>query len=308
LALLDAARGIAVLAMVAYHFSWDLRYFGYITGDVESDLGWVLFARSIAGSFLFIVGVSLVLAERGGFDLRRYLRRLGIVAAGALAVTVATYVMFSDSFVFFGILHHIAVASVLGLPFVRAPAPITIAAAILCFLLPAVLTGPFFDHPWLIWLGFSTVLPRTNDFVPLFPWFGVVLAGIAAARLWLVYGPDDLRLFHVRVPWPVLWAGRQSLLIYLLHQPILFGVVYLITLVAPPAPLEFEPWFAGACNSQCVESEVDPDVCQRICDCLGPRTEAEGLSGPLVLGHMSDAQNQRYSELINQCEAAAGSE
>src|SRR5687768_1672935 len=80
LPLIDAARGAAILAMVVYHFSWDLRFFGFIAADVAGGLGWRVFARLIAGAFLFLVGVSLVLATQGGFDRARYLRRLGIIA------------------------------------------------------------------------------------------------------------------------------------------------------------------------------------------------------------------------------------
>src|SRR3954454_3249220 len=71
---IDAARGIAIAAMVVYHFSWDLRHFGFIAVDVTEQPGWRLFARVIAGSFLALVGVGLVLATRRGFNWSRLLR------------------------------------------------------------------------------------------------------------------------------------------------------------------------------------------------------------------------------------------
>ncbi len=304
LPLIDAARGITVAAMVIYHFCWDLRYFGYIASDVEGALPWRIFAHATAGAFLFIVGIGLVLSTRNGFDRRRFLRRLGVLVAASAAITIATYFIFPDSYIFFGVLHHIAVASVLGLAFLRTPILIVIGAAIACFFAP-LLASPAFDTPALLWLGLAPVFPRTNDFVPLFPWFGVVLAGIAATRLWLLYGPRDLPILHASVPRPILWTGRQSLLIYLLHQPILFGAVYLATLVAPPPPIEFAPWFSNMCGAQCAESELDSDECQQICDCVGPKAEAAGLSAPLFLGQLTDDQNQEYSALIGQCEAAS---
>src|SRR5687767_1474691 len=96
LAWIDAARGIAIVAMAVYHFSWDLRFFGFIAADVAADPGWRAFARLIAGTFLALVGVSLVLSTRHGFDPRRFLRRLGIIAAAAMAITVVTRFVFPE--------------------------------------------------------------------------------------------------------------------------------------------------------------------------------------------------------------------
>ncbi len=305
LPLIDAARGIAVIAMAVYHFSWDLRYAGFMAADVESGL-WQLFARSIAGTFLFIVGVSLVLAERNGFKPKRFLRRLGVLAASAAAITVATWFTFRDTFIFFGILHNIAVTSVLGLVFVRAPVAVTIVAAIFAFAAPSFLSAPLFNHPALIWIGFSTVLPRTNDFVPVFPWFGAVLSGVAAARLWPRLGLDRAAVWqHVRVPSALLFVGRHSLIIYLLHQPVLFGLVDLAAWLHPPDLLSFEPVYLENCAASCAESEVDADICQKTCSCIAKRAQGEGLWGDLMRQSMSVEQEMRYFTLVDECRAAA---
>jgi uncharacterized membrane protein len=303
---IDALRGVAIAAMVVYHFSWDLRFFGYISADVAGDLGWRLFARAIAGTFLALVGVSLVLSTRGGFDRRRFLRRLGVIAAGAVAITAVTLAVMPDVYVFFGILHSIAVASVLGLPFVRAPALLTIVAAIFCFAAPALFAGPAFDSPALLWLGLFTRVPQSNDFVPVFPWFGVVLAGIAAARL-APLAPASIRARFAafRAPRPLLLAGRYSLAIYLLHQPILFGLVYAAASIVPPSPVGFEDWHFEVCTRQCVEAETEPSLCRRICSCLGERASAEGLAEGLSRNSLSEEQISRYFALNDQCRAEA---
>jgi uncharacterized membrane protein len=301
-ALVDAARGVAIAAMVVYHFSWDLGYFGYITANVTDDLGWRIFARAIAASFLLIVGVSLVLASRRGFDRKRFLRRLLVIAGSAAGITAVTYVLFPDGFIFFGILHHIAVASVLGLAFVNAPIFVVVAAAIGCFLAPIYISAPVFDSPALIWLGLGTYFPRTNDFVPIFPWFGVVLAGIATERL---AAARSLRLPDMRVPWPVLWAGRHSLGIYLAHQPILFGLVFLVATLAPPDLLSFEPAYLRSCTSACIESDVEADICSRTCDCLAKRSQAEGLWEGLMRQSLDADQADLYFALSDQCRAEA---
>jgi uncharacterized membrane protein len=121
IAALDVIRGVAILAMIVYHAAFDLRAAQLIGVDVVNDLGWKIFARLIAGTFLVMVGVNLVLATRRGFRLQPYLRRLALVAGGAVAVTLATWWSQPQTFVFFGILHQIALASVLALPFLRLP-------------------------------------------------------------------------------------------------------------------------------------------------------------------------------------------
>ncbi len=306
LPLIDAARGIAVAAMVVYHFCWDLRYFGFITAEVDSALCWRIFAHAIAGAFLVIVGVSLVLATRNGINWRRYFRRLGLVVASAAAITVATWFTFPDAFIFFGILHEIAVASVLGLAFINAPVALTIAAAVFCFAAPHFLSAPLFDDWALLWIGLSTALPRTNDFVPVFPWFGAVLAGIAAAKLWPRLGPERLAPWRMtRVPPTLLFVGRHSLLVYLLHQPILFGLTDLAARIYPPDLLSFEPAYLESCMRSCVESEVDAEVCRQTCGCITEHAQAEGFWDDLVRQNLNIADEMRYFALVDQCRSAA---
>jgi uncharacterized membrane protein len=318
LPLLDAARGLAVVAMVVYHFSWDLRYFGYIASDVEGAFRWRVFAHSTAGAFLLIVGISLVLSTRRGFNAQKFLRRLGVLVAAALAITLVTYLLFPDSYIFFGVLHHIALASALGLLFLRLPIPVVIGALIACFFAPPLLSGPTFDRPWLLWLGLETEFPRTNDFVPLLPWFGVVLAGIAAARVWAILAPHAHKFplpvgkgaqlaLPSRIEWPLVWLGRQSLLIYLLHQPILFGVVYLASRVYPPDFLAFQSTYIETCQSSCIESEVEENICQKTCACAAERAQAEGLWSDLMRQTLTPPREQRYFDIVNACQASAAS-
>jgi len=228
---IDLARSAALLGMAVFHFTWDLELFGFLEPGTTIQGGWAVFARIVAGSFLFLAGLSLVLAHGDGIRWRGFLRRLGMIAAAALAITAATFLAMREAFIFFGILHSIAVASLLGLFFLRAPVWLILAAAAAVWLLPDLARSPAFDPRWLAWTGLAETPPRTFDLVPVAPWFAATLFGIAAGRLGESAGLWD-RL-RTATPGPLLtaatWPGRHSLAVYLLHQPVLIGLLWLWT-------------------------------------------------------------------------------
>ncbi len=119
--LLDAARGVALVAMAIFHAAWDMAFLGLADIDPANDPGWKWFARLIAASFLAIAGASLVLATRQRLDWPVQIRRIAKIAAAAALVTLATWIALPQNYVWFGILHHIAIASLIALPLARAP-------------------------------------------------------------------------------------------------------------------------------------------------------------------------------------------
>ena len=128
------------------------------------------------------MGISLILATANGFNSRRYLRRLAWLSAAAVIVSLSSRILFSDSWIFFGVLHFIFIASILGLAFLRFYW-VNLGLGSLLILLGLTLQYPLFDHPWLQWVGLMTHKPITEDYVPLLPWFGVVLLGLFLGKV-----------------------------------------------------------------------------------------------------------------------------
>jgi uncharacterized membrane protein len=211
--------------MIAYHFAYDLRFFRVIAADFENDLVWLSARAAIVTTFLLLVGVSLALASRADWSWPAFGRRLALIAACALAASAASAVVEPQRFIYFGILHCIAVSSVLALPFRSRPvAALGVGIAVIATGL--LLGHPAFDPRAWSWIGFTTVKPPTQDFVPLFPWFGVVLLGVAIGH-WLIRRAFAPVAPLARTPEFVRTLGRHSLLVYMIHQPIMMGLLWL---------------------------------------------------------------------------------
>lgn len=227
---LDLARSALLVAMAVFHTAKDLEMFGLIPPGTTFSGGWPIFAKTVAAGFLFLVGVGLQLGHGAGIRWTPFWRRLAKIVAGAGLVTLATRIALPQGFVFFGILHSIAVASVLGLAFLRLPALLTLAVAGVVFVAPQVYHSAAFDPVWLQWIGFADRLPRTIDFEPVFPWFAPCLLGIAAAKIARSLTPrrvtaprSEPSALLRRLAWP----GRHALAVYLIHQPVLLAILWL---------------------------------------------------------------------------------
>ena len=275
---IDVARGVAVAAMVAYHFAWDLSELRLIATEVTGEPGWKLFARAIAASFLLLAGVGLALAHADRIRWLASLRRLATVAGAALLITVATVLAFPDSYIFFGILHCIAVSSLLAVPFTQAPAAISALLAVLAWAGPALLAGaPVFEHPWLAFLGLASRPPVTNDWVPLLPWAGFVFAGVAVAKVGRARLADATGSLRSRVARALAWAGRHSLAIYLGHQPVLLGGLTALVQVTGPNLAAVAARVERTCPASYLASGVAEGVARETCACTVAGMKARGL-------------------------------
>lgn len=231
----DALRAVAMLWMTAYHFAFDLDHFRLIDQDFHRDPFWTWQRTAIVSLFLFTAGISQAVARAQGQRWPRFWRRWAQVAGAALLVSAGSALIFPKTFIYFGVLHGIALMMVVA----RLTAgwgawlwPLGGLAIAAKFVAPlAIAAVPALDvlnTPGLNALGFISRLPVTEDYVPLLPWLGVVWWGLAAGKwalrhrsAWL--GAADVSATGWRRGLAVL--GRWSLSYYLLHQPVLLALI-----------------------------------------------------------------------------------
>jgi uncharacterized membrane protein len=231
---IDLLRGIAIVMMIIFHTLFDLAFFRLMPIDV-SDGFWRYFAYATASLFLLVAGISLAISHARASHLhgraltvKFLVRGAGIFSCGLL-VTIATWWYLQEGFVIFGILHLIGVAVMLSPLFFRFRtwnAVIGIVFIALGWIL-ATIPGPvgllvFGIHPLTFW---------SVDYTPIFPWMGLVLIGMAAGEF--AYPGGERRRALPKLPdrtiAPVTFLGRHSLVIYLVHQPLILLVLYLAT-------------------------------------------------------------------------------
>ena len=309
-AVVDVARGVALVAMTIYHLAWDLSFFGHVDPDVLRQPAWIVFARTIASSFLFLVGVGLVLGhgrEFGrAFRPRPFLVRLAQIVAGAAAISVATYFFVPGGFIFFGILHAIALFSVLVLPFLAWPWWAAAGAGVVVLVVGNTVALEAFDAAPLVWLGLAANPPISNDFVPVFPFLAPVLFGVAAAKVMTREAWRQLaRLPLAGTSW-LTFIGRHSLLYYLAHQPILFGLLGAAAWAGvQPDPAVRAEVFRKAWVSECVQ-RADRSFCEPYAACMIGAVRREGLLDAVAANALDARQRQRLDGLIDGCVVEAG--
>jgi len=221
---------VSVLAMICYHFYWDLGYFGFIDlGTATQGVG-LLAAQAIGGSFITIAGISgRVLTFSNNFKAK-FSKRIGKLIILSAMISLATFYIDKNNFIFFGILHFLTICSIISLILV------TVTKSHLLFLIFFIvsiisLSSITFDLPTILsWIGFNKTPPITNDFYPLFPWLTFYMLGFWVGQL--IMDRQSRFLAGISFIYPLNnnlfkfleYVGKNSLIIYISHQPILFSL------------------------------------------------------------------------------------
>lgn len=225
---LDALRGLAIVWMAVFHFCFDLNHYGWIRQDFYRDPIWTGQRTAIVSLFLLCAGMGQALALHQGLSWPRFWRRWGQVAGCALLVSLGSYLMYPRSFISFGVLHGMAVMLLLlRMAGPRLSSLNGLLLGLAALLLPLWLQHEFFDSRWTNWLGLVTHKPITEDYVPVLPWLGVMLWGFVLGRWLLRSRPAVLTGALPAFARPLAVLGRWSLSFYMVHQPVLIGLLML---------------------------------------------------------------------------------
>jgi uncharacterized membrane protein len=219
---LDVLRGVAVILMVMFHFGFDLAEFGYASYQTTVDMEWKVFRAVVLSMFLVAVGMSAYVAYADGINYKKLIKNLAKLSLVSVMISMGSYVAFPHAWIYFGVIHFIVLALPLSLFFLHKP----YLALLLGIAIPLSYILGFFPldalHHWSV--QHLHIPSFTVDVVSFTPWFGLVLLGVFLMSKNLF----DFKLKDSTLNARLSFLGRHSLLIYLVHQPILFGGFYLL--------------------------------------------------------------------------------
>ena len=232
IALIDELRGLALINMVVYHFLYD------ITAIYNSGPEWMfspetnIWQKYICISFIMLAGISI------SFSKKPLIHGIIVLGCGA-AISVVTYAFMPSMFISFGVLHLIGVSILLYFIFQNLFRKINSAIGFIISVILTIVTWnvmngyigigkyvidlPEITSRWLSPLGFTSPGFVSADYFPLMPYFFVFTAGVFLYD-WVKKWPSWTRKTHIR---PLEYLGQHTLIIYLAHQPIILGILYL---------------------------------------------------------------------------------
>ncbi len=230
---IDFIRGLTVILMVIFNWSFTLSFLNAYS-FAGGCLYWFIFPRLIGGSFIFLAGIPIILSYKRletklwKIIFRKYsLRGLKLFLIG-LGITLLTWLLFPQYTVFFGILHLIGLSIMLS-PFFLGKKIGTLYLGSIIIILGFYIQSLSPQTPLLLWLGLAQENFQTFDYWPLLPWFGVFLLGMftgetIASRINNIQGSNTILK---KAPLNLIaFLGRKSLIVYLVHQPILVTILY----------------------------------------------------------------------------------
>jgi uncharacterized membrane protein len=232
---IDFLRGVAIIMMIVFHVLFDLNYFSNYEINIHYGFWWA-FARITASIFIFLVGISLTLSYSRAVKKRKnlllkYLYRCTKIFSWGLIITLVTWIFIRQGFIVFGVLHFIGLSIIIAYFFLRFRL-LNLFLGVIFILIGIYLQGFVFSFPYLLWLGLMPQNFYTLDYFPLLPWFGLVLLGLFFGKLLYPEGKRRIKIREVRNPVTRLFCflGRHSLLLYLVHQPVLIAILYVFIL------------------------------------------------------------------------------
>lgn len=231
----DFLRGLAVFMMFIFHFLFYIDFFGIKDISLYSG-GFLIFQRIIPIIFITMAGVSVTILAKNSKKKKVFLHGFNVFSV-ALIITVVTNIFFHEKAVLFGILHLIGLCIIIGAFFFRYKI-LNLVLAILSGVVGLFYISQFTSPSWLFWIGIRPIGFSSFDYYPLFPWIGLMFLGLFLGNIF--YSGNFRKIyFFERISWisdnsvsrSICYLGRYSLIFYVVHIPVLFGVVYLLTFI-----------------------------------------------------------------------------
>ncbi|MBF0297868.1 MAG: DUF1624 domain-containing protein [Oligoflexia bacterium] len=219
LPLLDIYRGVAIIFMIIFHSIFDLTILNLISNKALSENYWFYFPRLIVIMFLICVGAGINITHKKKFKSKKFFMRLALIAFWAATVSIATFFIFHNQWIKFGMLHVIAISSLLAIPFINKPI-ISLLSAIIILILFFIIIPNQLTFPPSEWA------PHSLDYIPIYPWFSAVLIGIFLEHIGFFrirIAPNSLKFVQL--------LGQHSLIIYIIHQPLIYGTLYILSII-----------------------------------------------------------------------------
>ena len=224
---LDVFRGYAIVLMVAFHFCFDLNNFHIVNFNLSHGEFWKYFRYLIVTMFVFTAGISFKLAHKEKIEFKKVQKRVLTLAIASALVSVGSYTQFANSWIYFGILHFFLFASIIGLAFLKVP-KLSLLVGV------AIIIGYNYGGLNMHWLFELLQAPlhlpisHTEDLATIFPWFGVFLLGLSFADFGLERVAFKNKFFSStnKINGMFAYLGKHSLIVYMIHQPILFGMFF----------------------------------------------------------------------------------
>lgn len=228
---IDFLRGIAIIMMIIFHFLWNLNYF-YKFNIILSSGFWKIFQITAACLFLFLVGISLTISNiKKNVKYKKYLKSGLKIFSFGLIITLVTIFIFPNSFVIFGILHLIGISIIISYIF-RKFKYVNLILGISFIIIGNILKNYVVNFNWLIFLGLRPNIFSSVDYFPIFPWFGMILIGLFFGKILYSTNKRNFKLKNLSEN-PIIkvlcFLGKKSLIIYLLHQIVLYGIFFILT-------------------------------------------------------------------------------
>ena len=234
---IDMLRGLAIILMIIGHVLWDLDYFGLMP---MNDGVYAVLKFTVQPTFFILIGISLVVSKKKiekmrinderEFDKRLIFRGLKILGLGII-FTILTLIFIPEKPIFFGVLHCIGLSIILSTPFLKYR-KYNLLFVIAIIFASYIVSGYSLENPTILHLALGihqeNIVRYTIDYFPLLPWLGICLLGIIIGDFLYSGNERKFKIPDISSYRPIKifqWCGQHSLIIYLIHQPIIAGAI-----------------------------------------------------------------------------------